>query len=214
MSSNTSASPAPVSAAAPNSGSPVATKATKKAPKKAPKKATPKFAAPKAKKAAASKAAPAHPPWKEIIQEGITTSDAPTRLGVSRIAIKKYANDMYQLFTPAHISQLNRAIAAGVEAGLFILPKGPSGCIKLAPKVRAEASKENSKPASKTPKTAAPKAKPAPAKKAASKSKSSTAVVAKKAVVGKKAAPSTKAKAAPKKAAAKPRSAPKKKAAA
>jgi histone H1/5 len=66
------------------------------------------------------------------------------RSGVSRIALKKvcvlltvllrltlmvgwqFAEDQYNLdATPAHISQLNRAIASGVEGGVFVLPKVP-----------------------------------------------------------------------------------------
>lgn len=34
-------------------------------------------------------------------------------------------------------SQLNRAIAHGAEEGMFALPKGPSGKVKLAPKAKA-----------------------------------------------------------------------------
>ncbi|KAJ6546499.1 hypothetical protein DFH09DRAFT_1281896 [Mycena vulgaris] len=180
-----------------------ASSGTKKATQAAPKKAT--KAAPK--KATTKKATPTHPSWKDLIIECITASDAPTRQGVSRIAIKKFAEDNYKLSTPAHLSQLKRAITSCVESGVFVLPKGPSGCIKLAPKARADATKENSKPASASkPKTASkPATKPKPAKKPASKPKS-VAVTAKKAVVGKKAAPS-KAKAPAKKAAAlKPRS--------
>lgn len=33
-----------------------------------------------------------------------------------------------------NLSQLNRAIAHGQEEGIFTLPKGPSGKVKLAPK--------------------------------------------------------------------------------
>ena len=40
------------------------------------------------------------------------------------------------------MAQLNRAIASGTEGGLFLLPKGPSGKVKLAPKAKADASKE------------------------------------------------------------------------
>lgn len=38
----------------------------------------------------------------------------------------QFAEDQYNLdATPAHISQLNRAIASGVEGGVFVLPKVP-----------------------------------------------------------------------------------------
>ena len=39
-------------------------------------------------------------------------------------------------------SQLNRAIAHGEKSQYFLLPKGPSGKVKLAPKAKASASKE------------------------------------------------------------------------
>ncbi|KAJ7731499.1 hypothetical protein B0H16DRAFT_1469059 [Mycena metata] len=97
---------------------------------------------------AAAKLAPAHPTWKEIVKECITTSDAPARQGVSCSAIKKErrlraipgissvrggsvtkarvnkasAKEKYNLSGPAHVSQLNRAIIAGVKAGIFDQP--------------------------------------------------------------------------------------------
>ncbi|KAJ7876354.1 histone H1 [Mycena olivaceomarginata] len=115
-------------------------------------------ACPKARATKAATKPTAHPSWREIIKECIATSDAPTRQGVSRNAIKKarrvrrqaspFAADKYKLNTPAHVSQLNRAIIVGVDGGFFVQPKGPSGCVKLASKVRSQ-SKENSKPVSK-----------------------------------------------------------------
>lgn len=42
----------------------------------------------------------------------------------------------------ANLYQLNRAITTGAEKGTFLLPKGPSDKIKLAPKARADAAKE------------------------------------------------------------------------
>ncbi|KAJ7738484.1 hypothetical protein DFH07DRAFT_82607 [Mycena maculata] len=141
MSAPASPAPAPASAS-----TPVAASATKKTSPAKPKKATKaKAAKPAAKKTASkstSKPVAAHPSWKEIIKECIATSDAPARQGVSRNAIKKFAEDQYKLSSAANVSQLNRAIVSGVEAGIFVQPKGPSGCVKLAPKVRSEASKE------------------------------------------------------------------------
>ncbi|KAJ7098097.1 hypothetical protein B0H15DRAFT_824087 [Mycena belliarum] len=198
MSSQTSASPAPSSASTPiEAGATTKAVAAKKSSSTGAglKKST-------TKKVATSKATPAHPTWKDIIKECIATSDAPKRQGVSRSAIKKFAEDKYKLSTPANISQLNRAIVSGVEAGIFIQPKGPSGCVKLAPSVKRDVSKENSEPASnsnpksgakvamqskpptKAAKTTAAKA-PVLAKKSA-KPKEKTAVLQ----VGKKAAPS------------------------
>ena len=44
--------------------------------------------------------------------------------------------------TGTNLFQLNRAITSGAEAGIFALPKGPSGKVKLAPKTKPSASKE------------------------------------------------------------------------
>lgn len=40
----------------------------------------------------------------------------------------------------ANISHLNRAIAGGAEDGTFALPKGSSGKVKMAPKIRKPSS--------------------------------------------------------------------------
>jgi len=188
MSSNTSASPEPVS----KISKPVS---AKKAPAK---KAVSK---PKSKPSSAS-----HPPWKEIIVDCIVANrDGSARSGVSRSIIKKYAQETYKLEpTGPALYQLNRAIASGVEVGLFVLPKGPSGKVKLAPKV-PKISNENTKPPSTkkapaakpaTKVAAKPKtAKAAPVKKAAPKTASKTAP---------KTASKTASKAAPKTAARKP----------
>lgn len=46
--------------------------------------------------------------------------------------------------TGLNLSQLNRAITSGTEGGIFLLPKGPSGKVKLASKAKplTSASKE------------------------------------------------------------------------
>ncbi|KAJ7905313.1 hypothetical protein B0H14DRAFT_2490055 [Mycena olivaceomarginata] len=149
MSSATSASPSPVPASASAPIDAPAKKVTRTKTTKTAAAATKvkKTAAPKKKVAAAKPVS--HPSWKDMIKECIVATGG--RSGVSRIALKKFAEDQYNLdATPAHISQLNRAIASGVEGGVFVLPKGPSGCVKLAPKTPRDASKENAKPASKT----------------------------------------------------------------
>ncbi|KAJ7489888.1 hypothetical protein B0H11DRAFT_1044813 [Mycena galericulata] len=190
MSSNTSASPAPFSASAPIALPEATSKATKTVGPKAAKGAAPKTAKPKVAKKVPTKPAAAHPPWKELIKECIIDSDAPARQGVSRNTIKKYAEQKYGLSSAANVSQLNRAILSGVEAGIFVQPKGPSGCVKLAPKVRSDASKENSKPVSKsTSKTAALKTSKVPAAKKTAIKPKTAAAKAKKAIVGAKAAP-------------------------
>ncbi|KAF9036763.1 hypothetical protein BJ165DRAFT_604991 [Panaeolus papilionaceus] len=148
-------------------------------------------AAPKPKKATTTKAAPAaanasgRPSWKDIIKECIAINKEDARTGVSRSTIKKFAEEKYKIeMNPLALSQLNRAITSGAESGVFSLPKGPSGKVKLAPKAKASASKENSKPPSKTA------SKPAATK--------STATVKKPAAAATKA-PAKKAAAAPKK---------------
>lgn len=56
----------------------------------------------------------------------------------------QYAEEKYRIeVTGNNLFQLNRAIASGADDGIFILPKGPSGKVKLAPKNKASgASKE------------------------------------------------------------------------
>lgn len=52
---------------------------------------------------------------------------------------------MYKIdMSGVNLSQLNRAITSGTENGIFVLPKGPSGKVKLAPKAKplTSASKE------------------------------------------------------------------------
>lgn len=57
-------------------------------------------------------------------------------------AVEKYNVDL----SGVNQFQLNRAIAKGVETGTFVLPKGLSGKVKLAPKTKAPASKEVRRP--------------------------------------------------------------------
>ncbi|KAF9246573.1 hypothetical protein BU15DRAFT_58593 [Melanogaster broomeanus] len=107
-----------------------------------------------------------HPSWIDMITECITTTRDGTRQGVSRPTIKKYVDSKYHLpINAASTSQLNRAIAHGADKGNFVLPKGPSGKVKLAPKRLGGAAKENTRPPSKRP-AAAAKVEPAPAPKA------------------------------------------------
>ncbi|KAI6039023.1 histone H1 [Pisolithus marmoratus] len=95
---------------------------------------------------------PTHPSWTEMITECITTTPDGTQNGVSRPTLKKFVEFNYQLVMSATTtSQLNRAITAGTEKGNFVLPKGPSGKVKLAPERTIGTSKE---PASKRPPSA------------------------------------------------------------
>jgi hypothetical protein len=78
-----------------------------------------------------------------MITECITTTPDGTRHGVSRPAIKKFVDSKYHLeMNPLASSQLNRAIHHGADKGTFVLPKGPSGKVKLAPRRHTEAAKE------------------------------------------------------------------------
>jgi len=66
---------------------------------------------------------------------------------VSRPVIKKFIDSKYHLpMDSAIASQLNRAIGHGTHTGNFVLPKGPSGKVKLTPKRVSETVKENKKP--------------------------------------------------------------------
>lgn len=57
--------------------------------------------------------------------------------------LRQFAETKYKVeVTGLALSQLNRAITHGAETGYFLLPKGPSGKVKLAPKAKASASKE------------------------------------------------------------------------
>jgi histone H1/5 len=48
--------------------------------------------------------------------------------------------------TGTNLYQLNRAIQSGFEKGQFLLPKGPSGKVKLSAKSKTSASKEVGSP--------------------------------------------------------------------
>ncbi|KAJ7090066.1 hypothetical protein C8R43DRAFT_1142144 [Mycena crocata] len=178
-------------------------------------------------KASATSKTPTHPSWAEMItvawpgsfsvslrrrshppfpQECIIAHPEDARGGVSRPMIKKFVESKYKVeLNASAASQLNRAITSGSERGTFVLPKGPSGKVKLTPKVRGEATKENSKPVSKAKaptanKATATKPKPAAAKpKPKAKATTATKATPKKATAAPKKALAGKAKAAPEK---------------
>ncbi|EIN07820.1 hypothetical protein PUNSTDRAFT_126725 [Punctularia strigosozonata HHB-11173 SS5] len=173
----------------------VAPSSKKSSPAKSPaakksaatKKATTKKSSVSKKPAPQAKAS-GHPSWKDLIKECIVDHPDDKRAGVSRPQIKKWAEDKYNIdMSGANVSHMNRAIASGAEVGIFLLPKGVSGKVKLAPK--NVASKEN-EPATKKPATATtskkPVAKSAPTKRSAATKTSST----KKSTATKKAATS------------------------
>ncbi|KAG9318863.1 etoposide-induced protein 2.4-domain-containing protein [Chiua virens] len=135
--------------------------------------------------------------------ECIAANPEESRQGVSRPHIKKYVEEQYNLqIGNAQNTQLARAIATGAEKGIFVLPKGPAGKVKLPPKnarpVDTSASKEN-KPAKVA--TTKPAVKAKPTKAGSARATSVRTITAKKVVAKTKTV--TAAKAAPKKAAEK-----------
>ncbi|CCL98955.1 uncharacterized protein FIBRA_00963 [Fibroporia radiculosa] len=151
-------------------------------------------------KTTSAKAAVSHPSWKDMIQECITEHREEARSGVSRSTIKKYITEKYRIeIEGTNASQLNRAIAHGAKVGLFALPKGPSGKVKMAPKNKLSHVNENTQPVV-MKKASAPKA-AVSAKKSAIKP--STASVKKSKAITKSTKKITSAKAATKRPAVK-----------
>lgn len=151
--------------------------------------------------------------YEEMIIEAIMAHGDDARSGLGRPTLKKYILMKYpdtgKLPLASFNSHLNQAIVRGKDKGVFLLPKGVSGKIKLAAKAKHAADKSNAKMS--VTKKAAPKkktSKPDAAMQGSQrKTKSSTTkrVTAKKPSTsqGKKtSAPSTKAKSAAKKGAA------------
>ncbi len=107
-----------------------------------------------------------------MIKEAILANKEDHKLGIGRQTIKKYINAKYPETTKIPPASFNnhiaRALTHGTEKGVFVLPKGPSGKVKLAP----SKAKTAAAPAAAKPKAAAaaPKKKaPAAAKKPAAK---------------------------------------------
>ncbi|OAV86527.1 hypothetical protein PTTG_29856 [Puccinia triticina 1-1 BBBD Race 1] len=74
---------------------------------------------------------------EDMIKDAIKNNKENVRGGVSRPAIKKYLAFRFKVLdTPANIARLNKAIARGAEKGVFSLPKGASGKVKLAKPVK------------------------------------------------------------------------------
>ncbi|KAL1923643.1 uncharacterized protein VTP21DRAFT_8623 [Calcarisporiella thermophila] len=154
------------------------------------KKATSKTA-----KAASSSA---HPKYEDMIRSAIVS--LKERKGSSRQAIKKY---IQQNFTVGDNFEINfkQALKRGVGKGVFSMPNGPSGTVKLAKPEKKEEKKETKEKTSEkkaAPKKATTTKAKKPATKAAPEKKTTT-----KKTITKKAAPkkSTEKKPAAKKAA-------------
>ncbi|EPQ58404.1 hypothetical protein GLOTRDRAFT_137127 [Gloeophyllum trabeum ATCC 11539] len=150
--------------------------------------------------------------------ECIAAHPEDARAGVSRPQIKSFVEEQYKLeIGNAQNTQLSKAIATGVDKGDFVLPKGPSGRVKLAPKTKTDtsatkenkpakpaaksAAKSSAKPAAKSTAKAAPAKKPAP-KAATAKTTTAKTTTAKKPATTTKSTTTTKS-AATKSAAAK-----------
>ncbi|TGO12233.1 hypothetical protein BTUL_0092g00330 [Botrytis tulipae] len=156
-----------------------------------PKAATTTAAAPKAKAAPSD-----HASYQDMIIDAII--NLKERNGSSRIQLKKYlkANNKINAGDSMFDSLFNRALKNGVAKEVFIMPKGSSGTVKLAPKAKKA-------PAEKAPKKATEK------KAAVKKTAVKKTTVTKEKKPADAAATKEKKVAAPKKAVAKPKTAAK-----
>jgi histone H1/5 len=112
------------------------------------------------------------------------------RNGSSRPALKKYILKNYNITAPNFESLFNTALKRGVEKDEFVMPKGPSGTVKLQKASKEAAKKEAAKKDTATKKTTT--------KKAAPKKTTTSTATTKKAAPKKKTAakkPATKASA-------------------
>ncbi|KAI8582632.1 hypothetical protein K450DRAFT_226187 [Umbelopsis ramanniana AG] len=142
------------------------------------------MAPPKATKVSSSTKKADHPSYEDMIQAAIVA--LKDRKGSSRPAIKKYILANYKITPGSHFdTQIAAGIKRGADKGVFTLPKGPSGSVKLGkPEKKATAGekKVTKVTKAKVAKKAAPK-KTTTAKKAAAPKKAA----AKKASASKKA---------------------------
>ncbi|KAG6841679.1 hypothetical protein C0991_008317 [Blastosporella zonata] len=104
------------------------------------------------KKATGAKATSTHPPWVDMIKvcirpyyDAISARKATAAVAVDPVmpwlfalGRRAYVEDTYKLeIGPAQNTQLSKTLATWSEKGVFVLPKGPSGRVKLAPKAKA-----------------------------------------------------------------------------
>lgn len=108
-----------------------------------------------------------------MVKAAIIAHPEEVRAGLSRPALKKWIHATYphtaQASDASFSTNLSRAIATGEEKNVLLLPKGPSGKVKLAPsaKPKAKSTKSAAKKSDKGEGKDADSAKPAPAKKVA-----------------------------------------------
>jgi len=193
----------------------------KSSPSKKPSSASKKPASSTTKKITAPKSKSSKPntdgklSFLDMIKDAISNDKGTARAGISRNAIKKHLAIRFKVLeTPTNLTHLNKAIKIGAEKGIFALPKGVSGKVKLAKPVTStpavkkviSARKPSSKTVKKSVKSALKKASKKPAslksvtKKGPSAPSKKTATASKK-VTGKKSSSTTKkVKAASKKA--------------
>lgn len=80
-----------------------------------------------------------------MIKEAILAHPEAARSGLSRQLLKKWIQAKYpttgSLPSASFSNLVGRAITKGAEKKVFVLPKGPSGKVKLAPGSKAEAKK-------------------------------------------------------------------------
>lgn len=148
-----------------------------------------------------------------MVKAAIIAHPEEVRAGLSRPVLKKWIHAIYphtaQVSDASFSTNLSRAIATGEEKKVLVLPKGPSGKVKLAPGAKPKPAKSTKKSDTKGgEKEAAAPAKPAATKKAAAPKKKVDKKDAKKEPTKKSAPPKAKESAA--KPAAKKATAPKK----
>lgn len=77
-----------------------------------------------------------------MIKEAILAHPADARAGIGRATIKKYIQSHHPETAKgseaSFNTRVNQAITRGAEKKTFLLPKGPSGKVKLAPKAKVE----------------------------------------------------------------------------
>jgi histone H1/5 len=84
---------------------------------------------PVSKKSSVSKKLSVHPPFEKMIAMAIQQTSE--RGGASRQAIKKYISSHFKVDESKLSTQLNLALRRGSDKGIFNMPKGPSGSIKV-----------------------------------------------------------------------------------
>ncbi|ORZ03760.1 linker histone H1 and H5 family-domain-containing protein [Syncephalastrum racemosum] len=157
-----------------------------------------------AKTSTSTKSKGEHPPYETMIRNAILA--LKERKGSSRQAIKKYILANNKVSQGTHFdSQINAAIKRGHGKGIFQLPKGLSGTVKLAKPVKEKKATGEKKKAAPTKKSTSPStttAKKAAPSKATTKKKAPAAPRKRAATAAAKKKTATKKTDAPKKATA------------